>query len=657
MSKFRSWFVPFDFHLLSLPLWLLGLVGLYAISQSNFLLFHGLAEAYSIIIAFAVFVIFWNTRQLLENGIFLLVGFGCLFAGLFDLLYIFAYPGMSLFPHADGNLALQAKTVAQWYVSLSCVGAFGYLHRPVNQTRTLLLYGVLAALALGSIFVWQVFPDCFQPSTGITPFARLGLGISGGAYLVALALLIRNRQEFDGHVYRVMAATLIVFFVQDAVSALAVDMDGFARILAHLCQVVALYFVYKVFVEVGLRKPYDLLFRRLQQRTEEIRAINQTLQHRAEQLRALASELTMTEQRERRRLAQVLHDNLQQILVAAKMQLRRIQGKTRDDEVGRSLRKVNDLLDQSITESRSLTLELSPPVLFDRGLLGGLEWLARHFLEKHQLPVDLDLAPQAEPTCETARLFLFQAARELLFNVVKHSEAASARVSLRRLDPLRLRLVVADDGQGFDPAQIEGNRSLSGFGLFSIRERLEPMDGRLEIISAPGQGTEMAIEIPGGPPAPVATTAPPTTATVEAAPEPHASPRMRVMLADDHPVLRRGLADLLREQGQIDVVAEAQDGEEAMELALQTHPDVVLMDITMPRLTGIEATRRITARLPEVRVIGLSMHDDEDMARAMREAGAVAYIHKSEAADQLVATVLSQAAERTTSYESLWNGS
>jgi DNA-binding NarL/FixJ family response regulator len=90
------------------------------------------------------------------------------------------------------------------------------------------------------------------------------------------------------------------------------------------------------------------------------------------------------------------------------------------------------------------------------------------------------------------------------------------------------------------------------------------------------------------------------------------------------------------------VIGEARDGQEAVELALQTRPDVVLMDITMPRLSGIEATRYITARLPEVRVIGLSMHTGDDMAQAMRDAGAVAYLNKSEAADTLVATILSQ---------------
>jgi signal transduction histidine kinase len=373
----------------------------------------------------------------------------------------------------------------------------------------------MAAIALLAIFHWRIFPDCYREDVGVTTFARIGLVISCVAYLVALVLLISNRREFEDYVYNTMAATLIVFFVQDAISSVAVKLDGPFRTIAHLCQVVAIYFVYKAFVEVGLRKPYDLLFRSLQQQSEEIRRINKALRQRAGQLRALASELTLTEQRERRRLAQVLHDNLQQMLVAAKMQVKRVKSKAKYDELSESRGRIDDLLDQSITESRSLTAELSPPVLFDRGLVGGLEWLARHFLEKHQLPVALDLDASAEPAAEAVRIFLFQAARELLFNTVKHAQARSARVGLSRLDQQCLRLVVADDGRGFDPDTAKSDDLLSGFGLFSIRERSESIGGHLRIASAPGRGTESVIEVSAGQDGAAAAISPPTAGTRE----------------------------------------------------------------------------------------------------------------------------------------------
>jgi PAS domain S-box-containing protein len=254
------------------------LAGLYAVSRCNFLVFHCLTEAFSIIIASAVFALFWNTRRFLESGVYLVVGLGCLFGGLFDLIYVFAYPGMTVFPGAGGDLALQGKTVAQWYVSLSCVGAFPFLRRKVQVSLALFVYGAAAAIALASIFYWRVFPHCYVAGVGITAFERLGLVLSCSAYLTAVVLLFHNRREFDGYVFKCFAAILIVFFVQDFAGAVATDLAVFARTIAHLCQIVALFFVYKAFVEVGLTRPYDLLFRRRQQAAEALEREQQFLQ-------------------------------------------------------------------------------------------------------------------------------------------------------------------------------------------------------------------------------------------------------------------------------------------------------------------------------------------------------------------------------------------
>ena len=270
--------LPSPRNWLAILLGMLSLAGLYAISRYNFLLFHCLAETFSIIIAIAVFAIFWNTRQFLENGLYLVIGLGCLFAGVLDLIYIFAYEGMSVFPGADANLALQGKTAAQWYVSLSCVCAFLFLRRKINQNLALSVYSALLALALASIFYWRVFPDCYVEGAGQTLFERIGLVISCCAYLGAVGLLIGNRHEFDRHVFKLLAAILITFFVEDLASAVATDINGFAKTIAHLCQVVALFFVYKAFVEVGLRKPYDLLFRSQQQSAEALERQQQFLE-------------------------------------------------------------------------------------------------------------------------------------------------------------------------------------------------------------------------------------------------------------------------------------------------------------------------------------------------------------------------------------------
>ena len=123
----------------------------------------------------------------------------------------------------------------------------------------------------------------------------------------------------------------------------------------------------------------------------------------------------------------------------------------------------------------------------------------------------------------------------------------------------------------------------------------------------------------------------------EVAPEPRQT--VRVVLADDHKIMRQGLIMLLEEEPDIEVVAEAANGEQAVTLAIEHQPDVVVMDISMPVLNGIEATRRITAAAPQVRVIGLSMHETADMDHAIREAGAVGYLAKGGPLDALTAAI------------------
>ena len=114
---------------------------------------------------------------------------------------------------------------------------------------------------------------------------------------------------------------------------------------------------------------------------------------------------------------------------------------------------------------------------------------------------------------------------------------------------------------------------------------------------------------------------------------------IRVLIADDQRVIRRALASLLRSAGDVEVVGEAADGQDAVEQALRLRPDVVLMDMSLPLLSGFEATRRISAACPGTRVVGLSMYDAESAGPKAREAGAAAYVAKDASPDEVLAAV------------------
>jgi PAS domain S-box-containing protein len=386
---------------------------------------------------------------------------------------------------------------------------------------------------------------------------------------------------------------------------------------------------------------------------EELREANATLEHKIQErtsqltqqtarLRALAGELAVSEQRERSRLAKVLHDHLQQLLVATKFRLT-ILGRGGDDVIKQAINEVQELIDESIAASRSLTAELSPPILHEAGLNAGLQWLARRMADKHGLFVELEME-EHELLAEPLKILLFESIRELLFNVVKHARTSSANLSVRCVDDY-LQVTVSDQGAGFDPTMSVADTAGRGFGLFALRERLEFMGGTLAIQSAPGLGSRFVISVPI---VSAEKTEPQSKGTV-LSPDAHFVPysvpkpgqRIRVMLVDDHAVVRQGIANLLGDEPDIDVIAQAANGQEAVESVPLLLPDVILMDMSMQKLNGVEATRIIHNDWPEIRIIGLSMFEEADRAQAMRDAGAVDYLTKSGPAETLINAIKS----------------
>jgi PAS domain S-box-containing protein len=228
----------------------------------------------------------------------------------------------------------------------------------------------------------------------------------------------------------------------------------------------------------------------------ELATALQDLEQQSTQLRTLAAELTQAEERERKRLAQAIHDDLQQLLVASKFCADTLAGGVKTPALKETARQLNDFLNQAIESARSLSFELSPPILHSTGLAKALHYLGRRMEAKHGLTVRVQAEENAEPATEELRILLFQSARELLFNVVKHAKVKTAEIDLRRFKDNHVQITVSDAGIGFDPAICASESSQNGFGLFSIRGRLDLMGGRLEIQSSPGAGSRFIMTAP-----------------------------------------------------------------------------------------------------------------------------------------------------------------
>ena len=225
------------------------------------------------------------------------------------------------------------------------------------------------------------------------------------------------------------------------------------------------------------------------QAEEEVKA------HR-EQLQSLASELSLTEERERRRLATDLHDHIGQALAISKIKLGVLQKSKAAAKIVGPLGEIRELMEQMIHDTRSLTFELSLPVLYELGFEAAVEWFAKHIRSQHGIMVDVQKDLQAIPMEDELKVLLFRFVRELMLNIVKHAQARHAQVNIKRDGP-EVLIKVEDDGVGMDDSQIGSkSRSSGGFGLFSIRERLYYLGGRLEVESLPRGGTRATLRVP-----------------------------------------------------------------------------------------------------------------------------------------------------------------
>jgi signal transduction histidine kinase len=230
--------------------------------------------------------------------------------------------------------------------------------------------------------------------------------------------------------------------------------------------------------------------------SERVKELTQLHASAQKQLRRMALELSLAEERERRAIAADLHDHLGQALAYIKMKLSVFAGNTIFCGFEHDISEIAALLDQAISYTRSLTFDISPPLLYELGLEAALTSLAEDFQKKHKLLIKVKSSGREQALTDIIKVLLYKSVRELLINVIKHAQAKKAVIKISHLDEI-ICISVTDDGIGFYPADPAGEQPGDPkFGLFSIKERLRQLGGTMKIDSHAGKGAVITLETP-----------------------------------------------------------------------------------------------------------------------------------------------------------------
>lgn len=259
-----------------------SLIGLYLVSIYSYLLFHSLAELFSIFVAFGIFTIAWNSRHILDNPYFLIIGNAYLFIGGLDLLHTLAFKGMGVFPDFGANLPTQLWIAARYMESLSFVIAPFFIRRIVKANHIFCGYLLVFLIILGLIFYWDVFPVCYVEGAGLTSFKKVSEYLICLLFISSIVILYRRRPEFDEGIFRLLISSIILSIFSEVAFTFYVHVYGLPNLIGHYLKVASFFLMYKAIIVTGLTNPHEMLFRNLRQSEDALRSLSDELEVRIE---------------------------------------------------------------------------------------------------------------------------------------------------------------------------------------------------------------------------------------------------------------------------------------------------------------------------------------------------------------------------------------
>ena len=377
------------------------------------------------------------------------------------------------------------------------------------------------------------------------------------------------------------------------------------------------------------------------EKTELVETSKALDQSQAE-LQSLSAKILQLRDNERRRIARDLHDVTGQELAVVLMALGSISHHFHENPTIRDrLKESVDILRKVENEIRTLSYLLHPPLLDESGLTAALQWYVQGLEKRTGLHVHTELNPQLPRLTRDREIALFRVVQESLTNVIRHAEATTVwiRSAIHSSD---LEVFVEDNGKGINPQKVSfaQHGHGGGVGIAGMDQRLRQLGGKLRVTPT-GHGTVVSASAPFGD---LATEEP----TIEDQQQsyfprepnrsgPHRSPEIkRILIADDHEVTRRGIRALLAEEKNFEVCGEASNGSEAIAKAFDLRPDLIILDLIMPRTGGLTVANRLRDSGLSTRILVFTTHSFPGIEKTLQAAGCHGYVLKQDASQELV---------------------
>ena len=474
------------------------LFGLYLASLYNYLLFHSLAEIFSIVIAFSIFVLAWNCRNIIDNNYLIFLGIAYLFVGFIDIVHTLAYAGMGVFQGFDANLPTQLWIIARYLESLSLLIACFILDKRKMKINFILLgYIITASLLFLSIFYWKIFPSCFIEGSGLTPFKKISEYIISLILAASLFFLLKRKEKFNRRVLQWLVISILLTIVSELAFTFFISLYGLSNLIGHIFKIASFYFIYQAIIVTGLTKPQELLFKNLQESEEKCRELDNM------KSMFIAS------------MSHELRTPLNSIIGFTGIILQGISGKITEDQrkeltmvknsAHHLLTLINDVIDVSKIETGKVELFIEEFNLTD--LMQEVKESFKVAVDEKNLKLSLKMPERLIIKSDERRTK--QVIMNLVSNALKFTDRGEIEIKVRKEDK-RVKVSVTDTGIGIKKENMEKlfkqfsriyveDKPVTegtGLGLYLSKKIVDLLGGQIKAESEFGKGSMFTFTFP-----------------------------------------------------------------------------------------------------------------------------------------------------------------